>query len=171
MEPIRPSPWCPPPAITQDLVAATTAASADQHKLTVTLTTPAWIDNDEYYLLKLAFVAAATSTIDLLGAVANFTERDHHDRPHFPARRRHPAAGDHLRPGRVRQVLRAAGKTLTAISALLGLLFGIAYQISLSGFPAGFAGWFTVIVFGLALGLVASGFYDFANSRFPKINP
>ncbi len=65
----------------------------------------------------------------------------------------------------------AAGKTLTAISALLGLLFGIAYQISLSGFPAGFAGWFTVIVFGLALGLVASGFYDFANSRFPKINP
>ncbi len=63
------------PTITQDLVAATTAASADQHKLTVTLTTPAWIDNDEYYLLKLAFVAAATSTIDLLGAVANFTER------------------------------------------------------------------------------------------------
>ena len=48
------------PAITQDLAAAVAAATVDQHKLTVSLTTPAWIDNDEYYLL---------------GAVANFTER------------------------------------------------------------------------------------------------
>ena len=63
------------PAITQDLAAAVAAATVDQHKLTVTLTTPVWIDNDEYYLLKLAMVAAATTTIDLLGAVANFTER------------------------------------------------------------------------------------------------
>jgi len=61
--------------ITQDLTAGTSAATVDQHKLTVTITTPAWIDNDEYYLLKIAFVAAATTTIDLLGAVANFTER------------------------------------------------------------------------------------------------
>ena len=63
------------PASTQDLVAATTAATVDQHKLTVTLTVPAWIDNDEYYMLKLVVVAAATSTIEFLGAVANFTER------------------------------------------------------------------------------------------------
>ena len=63
------------PAITQDLIAASTAATVDQHKLTVTLTTPVWIANTEYYLLKLAMVAAATTTIDLLGAVANFTER------------------------------------------------------------------------------------------------
>lgn len=63
------------PAITQDLTAATDAADEDQHKLTVTLTTPAWIDNDEYYLLKLAFVCGGTVTIDLLGAVVNFTLR------------------------------------------------------------------------------------------------
>ena len=63
------------PAITQDLVAAVGAASVEQHKLTVTLTTPAWIDNDEYYLLQVSFIAAATSTIDILGAVVNFTER------------------------------------------------------------------------------------------------
>jgi hypothetical protein len=64
------------PAVTQDLVAATSAASVEQHKLTVTLTTPEWIDNDVYFLLKLTIVAAATSTIDLLGAVANYTIRE-----------------------------------------------------------------------------------------------
>jgi hypothetical protein len=63
------------PAATQDLVAAVGAATVDQHKLTVTLTTPAWIDNDEYYFLKVIFVAATTSLIDLLAAVANFTFR------------------------------------------------------------------------------------------------
>jgi hypothetical protein len=42
------------------------------------------------------------------------------------------------------------------------------YQIAQAGYPMMFAGWFSVVIFGLALGLVASGFYDFANSRFPK---
>src|SRR3990167_1239812 len=37
--------------VTQDLTAATDAADEDQHKCTVTLTTPVWIDNDEYFLL------------------------------------------------------------------------------------------------------------------------
>lgn len=60
---------------TQDLTAATSAATVDQHKLIVTVTTPAWIDNDEVYSLEVAFVAAATSTIDVLGAVANFVAR------------------------------------------------------------------------------------------------
>jgi hypothetical protein len=63
------------PACTQDLVAAVGAATVEQHKLTVTLTTPAWIDHDEIYFLKLTIVAAATSTVDLLAAVAMFTER------------------------------------------------------------------------------------------------
>ena len=27
------------------------------------------------------------------------------------------------------------------------------------------------VIFGLALGLVTSGFYDFADSRLPKVNP
>jgi hypothetical protein len=63
------------PACTQDLAAAVAAASVEQHRLKVTLTTPAWIDDDEYYFLKLTIVAAATSQIDLLSAVALFTER------------------------------------------------------------------------------------------------
>lgn len=63
------------PVITQDLAAATDAADVDQHKLKVTLTTPVWIDNDEYYILQMVFVAAATTTIDVLAAVVNFTLR------------------------------------------------------------------------------------------------
>ena len=61
--------------ITQDLVAATTAASAAKHKLIITLTTPVWIDNDEYFLLKISAVCALTTVLDLYSAVANFTER------------------------------------------------------------------------------------------------
>ena len=63
------------PAGTQTLTAATTAASVEQHKDKFTLTTPVWIDNDEYYFLKIVAVAAATTQIDLLAAVANFTFR------------------------------------------------------------------------------------------------
>jgi len=63
------------PAITQDLTAATDAADEDQHKLTVTLTNPAYIENDEYYLCTFAFICGGTVTIDVLGAVANYTFR------------------------------------------------------------------------------------------------
>jgi hypothetical protein len=62
------------PTVTQDIAAAS-AKIVEQHKVVVTLSTPAWIANTEYYLLKIAPVAPATTTIDLLGAVANFTER------------------------------------------------------------------------------------------------
>jgi hypothetical protein len=61
--------------VTQDLAAATDAADVDEHKLTVTVTTPVWIDNDVYYLLVLTVVAAATTTFDILGAVVNYTLR------------------------------------------------------------------------------------------------
>ena len=74
------------------------------------------------------------------------------------------------------------GKGLTVASLLLGLLFGIAYRLTLPALalsgtvPADFAGlswgfrdWFSAVVFGLALGLVASGLYDFANSRLPRM--
>ena len=61
--------------VTQDLTAGTDAADVDEHKLTVTVTTPFWIDNDEYVLLVITAIAAAGTTIDLLGAVANFTLR------------------------------------------------------------------------------------------------
>ncbi len=62
-------------AVTQDLTASSDAADVDEHKLTVTLTTPAWIDNDEYYILTLTFIAAQTTEIDVLAAVANYTAR------------------------------------------------------------------------------------------------
>ncbi len=61
--------------VTQDLTAATAAASAAKHKLTVTLTTPVWILNTEYHLLVLTVVAAATSVFKMNSAVANFTLR------------------------------------------------------------------------------------------------
>ena len=60
--------------VTQDLAAGVAAAIIDQHKLTVTVTTPAFIDNDEYYLLVLT-VVTNSAVIDFLGAVANFTLR------------------------------------------------------------------------------------------------
>jgi hypothetical protein len=60
-----------------------------------------------------------------------------------------------------------AGKWLTAVSLVLGIGGGVAYQISTAGIPTGFAGWFTVVVFGLALGLTTSGLYDFVNNRIP----
>jgi len=47
----------------------------DQHKMTLTITTPFWLDNDEYALVELTFDKAATTTVDLLAAVANFTLR------------------------------------------------------------------------------------------------
>jgi len=62
-------------ASSQDLVAGTTAASVDQHKCTVTLTTPVYIENDEEFIVTMTIVAAATTQIDVLGAVANHTLR------------------------------------------------------------------------------------------------
>lgn len=47
----------------------------DQHRMTLTLSTPVWIDNDQYVLVELTLNKAATTTIDLLGAVVNFTLR------------------------------------------------------------------------------------------------
>lgn len=61
--------------VTQDLTAATDAADVDDHKLTVTLTTPEWIDNDDYILLKLSCVCGVATELEFLGAVANFTLR------------------------------------------------------------------------------------------------
>jgi len=60
------------------------------------------------------------------------------------------------------------GHWLTGVSILLGLAFGIAYQIANAGVPMNFAGWFSTVVFGLMLGLVASGLYDFVDTRMPK---
>ncbi len=62
-----------------------------------------------------------------------------------------------------------SGKWLTVFSMLLGIAFGFRLQDRRSGYPAGFAGWFLVTVFGLALGLIASGFYDFIDKRTTDI--
>jgi hypothetical protein len=63
-------------AVTQTQTpTAALAKVVDQHKLVVTLTTPEWVDNDVYYLLQLTCVAPATTTLDFLAAVANFTLR------------------------------------------------------------------------------------------------
>ncbi|MGD0752827.1 MAG: hypothetical protein ABSA23_15640 [Anaerolineales bacterium] len=63
------------------------------------------------------------------------------------------------------------GRKLAIVSMLLGVAFGIAYQIALQGLPSAFPNWFSIFVYGLALGLVTSGFYDFADSRLPKVGP
>ena len=60
------------------------------------------------------------------------------------------------------------GHWLTIISMLLGLAFGVSYQIANAGLPVSFASWFAVAVFGIMLGLVASGLYDFVDTRMPK---
>lgn len=49
------------------------------------------------------------------------------------------------------------------ISLVVGLLLGGGYELS-HGIPSDLAGWFGVVVFGLALGVVASGLYDANNS-------
>ena len=57
-------------------LAAAACKTVDQHKQVITITTPAWIDNDEYYLLEASIVAGAGgNTMDFIGAVANFTLR------------------------------------------------------------------------------------------------
>jgi len=60
------------------------------------------------------------------------------------------------------------GKLITFLSLLFGLLFGAAYQVSLTGLPIDFSGWFSLVIFGLTLGLVTSGFYKWSDTRFPE---
>ena len=47
----------------------------DQHKLVLTITTPFWIDNDQYVLVELSCVCAAQTVLDFYAAVANYTLR------------------------------------------------------------------------------------------------
>ncbi len=55
------------------------------------------------------------------------------------------------------------GKALQVLSMAIGLALGILYQYSLQP-PADFAGWFGAAVYGIGMGLVASGIYDAAKS-------
>ena len=56
-----------------------------------------------------------------------------------------------------------AGKALRGVSMLIGLAVGVAYQVSVA-VPVGFAGWFGAAIYGVTLGLVASGLYDAGKS-------
>jgi len=47
----------------------------DQHTMTLTLTTPVWIDDDDIILVQITFDAAATSALTFFGARANYTLR------------------------------------------------------------------------------------------------
>ncbi len=59
------------------------------------------------------------------------------------------------------------GRTLTALSMVVGVVMGVLYQLSLRS--QALAEWFQIMMFGLAVGLAASGIYDFLNARIPKM--
>ncbi len=52
-----------------------------------------------------------------------------------------------------------SGNWLRVTSMIVGLVLGMGYQVS-QGMPATFAAWFAAAVYGLALGVVASGVRD-----------
>jgi hypothetical protein len=60
---------------TQTLVADSTANTIDEHRDTWTITTPAYIDDDEYYLLNISAVCADSTVLEYLGAVAKYSFR------------------------------------------------------------------------------------------------
>ena len=49
--------------------------TVDDHTMTVTLTTPVWVDDNDAYVLTLVVDAAATTVFTLFGAKANFELR------------------------------------------------------------------------------------------------
>jgi len=55
------------------------------------------------------------------------------------------------------------GKALNAISMAAGALIGVAYWYAQAPLSS-FGDWFGAVVYGLALGLTASGVYDAARS-------
>ena len=64
-------------ASSYDALHLNTAArkTSAQHKMTVTLTTPVWIDDDVEAYVELTCNAGATSAVKLFGARANYTLR------------------------------------------------------------------------------------------------
>jgi hypothetical protein len=63
--------------------------------------------------------------------------------------------------------LGVSGKGTVAASMAIGVGLGIGYQCSVV-VPTDFATWFGAGIFGLALGLVASGIYDAASKVASK---
>jgi len=65
------------PAFTYDAGHDTAAErlTLDQHKMTLTITTPLWLDDDDEVYVELTIDAALTSLFDIYGARANFNLR------------------------------------------------------------------------------------------------
>ena len=65
------------PAFTYDSGHASNAnrVAAQNHKMTLTLTSPLYLDDDDVYFIELALVAQATSVFSMKEARANFTLR------------------------------------------------------------------------------------------------
>jgi hypothetical protein len=55
--------------------------------------------------------------------------------------------------------LGVTGNGSLVLSMILGVAFGLVYQLSLA-IPITTAGWFAAVVYGLLTGLAASGLYD-----------
>lgn len=47
----------------------------DQHKMTLTLSTPIWLDDDDVLMVQITFDAAATSALTFFGAKVNYNTR------------------------------------------------------------------------------------------------
>lgn len=62
------------------------------------------------------------------------------------------------------------GQIVRVVSLLVGFMLGLGYQFSTTP-PTDFAGWFAATVFGLGLGIVASGSYDVAKNVVQKTTP
>lgn len=60
-----------------------------------------------------------------------------------------------------------SGRPVILVSMGIGLVIGIAYQVSIA-LPTDFAGWFGAAVYGIGLGIVASGIYDTGKSILNK---
>jgi hypothetical protein len=54
----------------------------------------------------------------------------------------------------------SGAKALRGLSAGLGLVIAVGAEIAAQGLPTDFAGWFGLVIYGLALGVVASGLVD-----------
>lgn len=50
------------------------------------------------------------------------------------------------------------GGAVRWLSVAVGIVFAVGYQLTL-GVPADYAGWFGLVIFGIGVGLTASGFY------------
>lgn len=63
--------------VTQDTGHDTAAErkAVDEHRMKVTLSTPAWIDNDEAYHMECVVDAAAATVFKVFGAIINYTLR------------------------------------------------------------------------------------------------